>query len=126
MAERKGVAGKGDIKDQTLAYSPDTIKSFVVVFKGSSMVKEVHGITKYHGRHAPELNGTFIGIGKWRSFSKPQLVHWTRVMVPASTTAFREFHANPQPTEKGQAVSRGGPGRNGGRQTTTVYNGAQE
>lgn len=99
----KGVAGKGDIKDETLAYSPD-IKTFVTVFKGSSILKLIHGLTKYHGRHAPELNGTVMGrIGKWTSFSTPQLVQfppqktwdWVKLRVPASTTAFHEFHADP-------------------------------
>lgn len=102
----KGVAGKGDIKDEILAYSPE-IKSFGVVFKGSPAVKVLHGITKYHGRHAPELNGAVLGrIGKWTTFtfSTPQIVqlppvkpfNWTRVKVPSNTAAFREFHAKPE------------------------------
>ena len=99
-----GAARKADIMNQILAYSPE-IKSFAVVFKGSSIVKVVHGINRYYGQHAPELNGAVLGrIGKWTLFSTPQLVQlpsektwaWVKVQVPVVADKYHAFHAKPE------------------------------
>ena len=71
-----------------------------MVFKGSNKIKVLHGITQYHGRQAPELNGAILGImGKWNLFSTPQLLQlqpektfkWVKVKLPKDPTVIREF-----------------------------------
>ena len=56
-----------------------------VVQKDSTIVKVVHGVTRYLRRDAPELKRCVIGrVGEWTSTTTPYLV-----LMPANTWEWR-------------------------------------
>ena len=94
-----GSARAAELRNQMLSFKQE-IEAYGMVFKGSNKIKVLHGITQYHGRQAPELNGAILGrMGKWNLFSTPQLLQlqpeksfkWVKVKLPKDPTVIRDF-----------------------------------
>ena len=97
--EQHGSARAAELRNQMLGFKQE-IEAYGMVFKGSNKIKVLHGITQYHGRQAPELNGAVLGrMGKWNLFSTPQLLQlqpeksfkWVKVKLPKDPMVIREF-----------------------------------
>eukprot|EP00956_Cyclotella_meneghiniana_P002154 scaffold2424_cov62-Cyclotella_meneghiniana.AAC.7 len=70
-----GSAKKAEFMEDVVSGQAGHIKMFAFVQKGSTIVKVVHGVTRYLGRDAPELKRCVIGrVVEWTSTMTPHLV----------------------------------------------------
>jgi hypothetical protein len=92
-----GNAKKAEFVEEVVSGQAGNIEMFSFVQKGSTIVKMVHGITRYMGRDAPELKRSIIGrVGEWTSSMTPHLVQmpvnksweWRKVKICDDATAW--------------------------------------
>jgi hypothetical protein len=78
----KGVAGKDEFKEEVLAYHAE-VKAYAVVQPKSTVVKVIHGLSKYfHPSAAQDLRGKVIArLGDWTEIATPY-----SVAMPDNTT----------------------------------------
>ena len=73
--QETGSAKKAEFMEDVVSGQAGHIEMFAFVQKGSTIVKVVHGVTRYLGRDAPELKRCVIGrVGEWTSTTTPHLV----------------------------------------------------
>eukprot|EP00956_Cyclotella_meneghiniana_P014944 scaffold22644_cov44-Cyclotella_meneghiniana.AAC.8 len=101
-AGARGNAKKAEFVEEVVSGQAGHIEMFSFVQKGYTIVKMVHGITRYLGRDALELKRSIIGlVGEWTSTMTPHLLQmpvnksweWRKVKICEDATAW-ENHDN--------------------------------
>ena len=98
--QETGSAKKAEFMEDVVSGQAGHIEMFAFVQKGSTIVKVVHGVTRYLGRDAPELKRCVIGrVGEWTSTTTPHLVlmpankswEWRTTQICDDVTAWENY-----------------------------------
>lgn len=98
--QEMGSAKRAEFMEDVVLGQAGHIEMFAFVQKGSTIVKVVHGVTRYLGRDAPELKKCIIGrVGEWTSTITPHLVQmpvnksweWRTVRIADNVTAWENY-----------------------------------